>query len=1339
MSARVTRSSGAKLGWIEILLLALIVLLPTGRASAADVSILSLTGIWHDPTANSGNPGDPGYPVITNGSPTSIVRWGNDTPQSGYDFNAANPLPPPFQLPGALPFFSLGSFVHLNFVVADPSLTSVQLDAVLVISVDGVPRPPLTFTYTFNHVETPNGLDPCPFDPTPPPAGCSDRVSIVASPTPTTFQVEGMDYTLSLNFLDPFGNPVSQFITSEGGVTNTTGLVGQFTPPPIPPGTPTLTVDKTGPATMNPAEWGTFGIDVRNTGTVSAFNTTLLDRLPDGPNGGMCDTTPQILSARVYAADGVTPVSGKGPLVQGADYSLIYNAPTCELTFSAISASSVIGVGERLRISYRTQLDANTRYNIPLANIVGATQWYNAAANNPARTAYTRTVTNGTVGVVDHEDAHTVTVVPRFYADKAAVLQVDANSPGVVDAGDVLRYTIRIYNNGQLPLTQTVLRDAVPTNTTYVADSTTLNGQPVGRPDTGVSPLIAGINVGTLAAGQNEIVQFDLRVNDGVPPGTVIVNQAVVDTAELPDLLTDGDGNPNTGPEPTVVVVGNLQELRITKNVTVVGGGPAIAGATLEYVVQVTNVGLQAATAVSIRDDIAVPMPGYLTFVNQSWTLNGATTGITVAGSLLTADYSTSYGPLQSGRAITLRFRAVINPSLAIGTRIPNTATVYWNNPVRQASATVAIDVGGMVGVGILNGAAWHDANFDRVIDATEQKLEGWSVELYRNGQVVQTTLTDAAGNYVLSGIVPNYATANRYELRFTAPGAGARTAKLGRAHSIFTNGPQQITDIVIQAGSNYQNVNLPIEPNGVVYNTITRVPIAGATVRLLSADSQTELPASCFYDPSQQNQLTLPYGYYKFDLTFADPSCPSGGEYLIETVAPATGYIAGPSQIIPPTSDAMTSAFSVPMCPASANDASMATAQHCEIQLSELAPPLSVRARAPGTRYHQHFVFNDSFVPGSAQIFNNHIPLDPDLTGVLSLSKTTPMLNVTRSQLVPYTITYTNVTPVPLFDVMLLDRFPAGFRYVEGSARIDGVPAEPTLVGRELRWSDLSVDGNARHSIVLLLAVGAGVSEGEFVNRAQAAHGLTGNALSNEGAATVRVIPDATFDCTDVTGKVFDDINRNGIQETGERGLSGVRVVSARGLAATTDGYGRFHITCAVTPREGRGSNFIMKLDDRTLPSGFRASTDQIKVQRATRGKALRFNFGASIHRVIGLDLADAVFEPGTTQMRPQWKPRLDLLLEELQKGPAVLRLSYLADIEDPRLVEQRMDVLKQQITQAWTEFTRHSPDCSARTAPHCYQLAIEPEVFWRRGGPPGAVSAVSTDARASVESAGR
>jgi hypothetical protein len=287
------------------------------------------------------------------------------------------------------------------------------------------------------------------------------------------------------------------------------------------------------------------------------------------------------------------------------------------------------------------------------------------------------------------------------------------------------------------------------------------------------------------------------------------------------------------------------------------------------------------------------------------------------------------------------------------------------------------------------------------------------------------------------------------------------------------------------------------------------------------------------------------------------------------------------------------------------------------------------------------------------------------------------------------------------------VDLLPAGFAYIPGSALLDFVATEPTAAAGTLRWDGLVLAGTESRTVRLLLAVGAGVTEGEFVNRAQVLNGTTGGPMSGEANATVRVMPDPTFDCTDVTGKVFDDANRNGVQDGGEVGLAGVRVVTARGLAATTDQYGRYHITCAITPNESRGSNFVLKLDDRTLPSGFRLSTDQTLIKRATRGKDLKFNFGASIYRVVGIDLSDAVFEPGTTEIRVQWRPRMDLLLEELRKAPAVLRLSYVADTETAALVEQRMEKIKRQLTTAWD-------------AKKSYVLKVEPEVFWRRGAPP-------------------
>jgi hypothetical protein len=110
--------------------------------------------------------------------------------------------------------------------------------------------------------------------------------------------------------------------------------------------------------------------------------------------------------------------------------------------------------------------------------------------------------------------------------------------------------------------------------------------------------------------------------------------------------------------------------------------------------------------------------------------------------------------------------------------------------------------------------------------------------------------------------------------------------------------------------------------------------------------------------------------------------------------------------------------------------------------------------------------------------------------------------------------------------------------------------------------------------------------------------------------------------------------------------------------------------------------------------------------------------NFSASIHRVIGIDLADPVFVPDSTELRPQWQPRIGLLLEQLQVAPAVLRLTYLADIEDARLVDRRLEALEAEIASRWAE-----QGC-------CYRLEIEPEIFWRLGNPPDISSNLSGEA---------
>src|SRR5262249_61322102 len=129
-----------------------------------------------------------------------------------------------------------------------------------------------------------------------------------------------------------------------------------------------------------------------------------------------------------------------------------------------------------------------------------------------------------------------------LYAVKSVALSVDLGTPGVVDPGDTLHYTITVQNSAAIAATGVVLKDAVPTNTTYVANSTLLNGLPVGQPDGGVAPLASGINIsssdltpplpgaggGTISPDKTAGPQDDLRVHPSTPPGAPISHPGVV-------------------------------------------------------------------------------------------------------------------------------------------------------------------------------------------------------------------------------------------------------------------------------------------------------------------------------------------------------------------------------------------------------------------------------------------------------------------------------------------------------------------------------------------------------------------------------------------------------------------------------------------------------------------------------------------------------------------------------------------------------------------------------------------------------------------------------------------
>lgn len=957
---------------------------------------------------------------------------------------------------------------------------------------------------------------------------------------------------------------------------------------------------------------------------------------------------------------------------------------------------------------------------------------------------------NGNPGEAGENDP-TPIPVPRIGIAKQA--------GGVVNNGDGtynVPFTLTVRNYGQTPLSNVQMTDALagalPQFGTYTASAvpsagqyTIASGPTIGAQTNGaaLAAVAAGVFTGSgagsalLVAGSSSLpnfgasassaqVTFTVRffpttqgpfnnsaVAAGSPPGGGTVTDNSI-AGGNPDA--NGNGDPADDAAPTVVSL-NAQSIGVAKRVA----GIVQTGAKryrIPYTLVVENVSTAVtATNVQVTDSLATTFPTAQTIAIAVAPAVSACTGTalnpnaafsgTGQNNLLLGNQN-----LQPGERCTVAFTTEIDFG---ANSLP---AVVQNN---QAVATTAQTPGGTViatdlsddgsvpdangngnanesgendptpvsfaagNLSSVSGTVYLDANHNRSNDdpLVSSRVQGFIVQvLNAAGTVIGTAITDASGNYTVGGLFPSTPgdASTYYSVRFREPVSGAIYGipqSLDPTHPNGTISNGVITSLPLVAGVTTLAQNLPLDPSGVIYDSITRAPVAGAQVTLTFGGAP--VPDGCLVG-GVNTQTTGGTGQYQFLLINPAPlGCPGNGTYAIQVVQPGS-YLAPASVIIPPTAG--------PYTPTNGGvDAIQA----------QPGPPTGA---APTTYY-----FTIALTIGvSSQVVNNHIPLDPILGGAITLSKTTPLVNVARGDLVPYTITATNTLAATLPNIDIIDRIPPGFRYRSGSATLNAVPSEPTFNGRQLTWRNQSFTPNERKIIKLILTVGAGVSEGEYPNLAWAMNNVAGAQVSNTANATVRVIPDPTFDCSDIIGKVFDDKNANGWQDEGEPGIPNVRVVTARGLLVTTDAEGRFHVACAAIPQQDHGANFVMKLDERTLPSGYRVTTENPRDVRVTRGKMVKLNFGATVHRVVRLELSSAAFVGETLELAPNWAAQVAALPEKLKERPAVLRIAYRASKEAVDLGRRRVDALAEKIRSLWKE--RRKDD------ERLYPLVIETEL---------------------------
>ncbi|MEL7203883.1 MAG: hypothetical protein AAGL19_06930, partial [Pseudomonadota bacterium] len=339
-----------------------------------------------------------------------------------------------------------------------------------------------------------------------------------------------------------------------------------------------------------------------------------------------------------------------------------------------------------------------------------------------------------------------------------------------------------------------------------------------------------------------------------------------------------------------------------------------------------------------------------------------------------------------------------------------------------------------------------------------------------------------------------------------------------------------------------------------------------------------------------------------------------------------------------------------------------------------------------------------------------------PDTGLVISKVVTDGDTDVMLGDIVPYTITVENTSTALAGFLDVVDILPAGMTFIPGTALVDGVaPATPpTISGQRVSFEDQLLPPGSTFEYTLSTRVDATAPTGDLTNRASMRDPISDTPVSNIATATVRRDPEAVFDCAPVIGKVFDDLNMDGYQNDpddrdgtvtddalplgkvgsanignfDEPGIAGARVVTPTGTVITTDEYGRFHVPCAELP-DSIGTNFTLKLDTRSLPTGYRVTTENPRSMRLTAGIMTELNFGAAIGRLLDVDLTAAAFDQ--TEPAARLEQGLDRLLVEIADTPGVIKLTYFRGSESRRLAKARLEEVEEYIERRWSSIGRY------------------------------------------------
>ena len=752
--------------------------------------------------------------------------------------------------------------------------------------------------------------------------------------------------------------------------------------------TPTAQADDTTPTI---GQLVTYTVDMNLSDSVVYFDVALRNTLPDGLQ--YVATTGLSCISGCPAGDGAPPSLGSittyAPAPDGSgrtalvwflnDIASVPRDRLFRLTFTArvlqqYHTTSAVNAGDILtdRVSAgqnTTDLIASAPGSAPSTSVNSADATNDVTIVEPALT-------------IDKQ----VAITPLSNVEGALT-----DGPATTVIGDRYRYVLSITNSGTATAFDAQVMDAPDADLETFAAGSSASGVTVQDLDATDGTLAWSID--QLAPGQTKTIEYTAALKPaaaGVSPSSTVVNTADVtryDNAASYDAALDR--RYTTVPADSVTLNVNTPQLTIDKTPN---NGGIVAGNGAAYEILVTNTGDAAATGVVVTDSLA---SGQTYRAGADPATAAPATGFSETsvthGGVGPAVMTWTTGTIAAGGSVRITVPVQVDPGLATGTTLTNTASVVAAELPDPPGATLPPTDSGTLAVGIE-----ADVSVEKAFQS------GAAVA----GQNVSFTLSasnagpSTATNVVVHDTLPSYLTYVSGPVGCSASGQQVTC----NAGSITPSSTEAFTVVARVAASR----------TAALANTAT---ITTASPDSATGDNTAAATKAVTVDAQLTVAKTAPASViqtHTFDYTVAVSSSGSSDAVdatLADPLPPETSFVAVHSSV------GTCAAPTGPSAPVTCDFGTLPPGAGATVTIT-------VRADAAGSTLNTATA-NTPSAPG--QDFSDPAPVEIEPGADVSAQKTAASPTVDAGGTVAFTLTASNAGPSAAAGVVLTDELPSG------------------------------------------------------------------------------------------------------------------------------------------------------------------------------------------------------------------------------------------------------------------------------------------------------------------------